>query len=220
MIDTGAGLRVRRRLLLVLLVCIALPLVGGCSSDPECIAAPFLPECFEDDDEEEKTDDTATQTRVRVNTRADDIDTTRVAAGHIRRVTDAENDVTVFTVVGAVDAAEVSGHIMAFLTGDPTQLVLWDIRAGSVAGLSIVDGRWIIERAKLFADRGRGGRTAIVCAQTLDYAVSCMFQAFAEAMQIPFEIAMFRDHAEARRWLNELRGGEGADSRPHPRAVS
>ena len=79
MIDTGAGLRVRRRLLLVLLVCIALPLVGGCSSDPECIAVPFLPQCFEDDDEEEKTDDTATQTRVRVNARADDIDTTMVA---------------------------------------------------------------------------------------------------------------------------------------------
>ena len=59
----------------LLLVCIALPLVGGCSSDPECIAVPFLPECFEDDDEEEM-DDTATQTRVRVNARADDIDTT------------------------------------------------------------------------------------------------------------------------------------------------
>jgi hypothetical protein len=82
MIDTGAGLRVRRRLLLVLLVCIALPLVGGCSSDPECIAAPFLPECFDDDDEEEKTDDTATQTRVRVNARTDDIDTTMVALRH------------------------------------------------------------------------------------------------------------------------------------------
>ena len=71
MIDTGAGVRVRRRLLLVLLVCLALPLVGGCSSDPECIAVPFLPQCFEDDEEE--TDDTATQTRVRVNARADDI---------------------------------------------------------------------------------------------------------------------------------------------------
>ena len=54
MIDTGAGLRVRRRLLLVLLVCLALPLVGGCSSDPECIAVPFLPKCFDDDEDEVK----------------------------------------------------------------------------------------------------------------------------------------------------------------------
>jgi hypothetical protein len=105
MIDTGAGLRVRRRLLLVLLVCIALPLVGGCSFDPECIAVPFLPQCFEDDeektDEEEKTDDTATQTRVRVHARADAIDTTMVTLRHtldktgpsrVRAVTEQKNN--------------------------------------------------------------------------------------------------------------------------------
>jgi hypothetical protein len=144
----------------------------------------------------------------------------KVTEEHIRRVTDVEHNVTVFTVVGAVDAAEVSGHIMAFLTGDPTPLVLWDIRAGSVTGLSLVDVLWIIKRGKPFADRRRGGRTAIVCVQTLDYAVSRMFQSLAEAMEIPFEIAVFRDHEEARRWLNESRGGEGSDGSPRPRARS
>jgi hypothetical protein len=90
MLDTGAGLRVRRRVLLVLLVCIALPLVGGCSSDPECIAVFFLPQCFDDDDddEEKKTDDTATQTSVRVNARVDDIDTIMVALRHTIAGTD------------------------------------------------------------------------------------------------------------------------------------
>ena len=53
MIATGAGLRVQRRLLLVLLVGLALALVGGCSSDPACLAVPLLPQCFEDDDEDE-----------------------------------------------------------------------------------------------------------------------------------------------------------------------
>jgi hypothetical protein len=78
MIDSGAGLGIRGRVLLVLLVCITLSLGGGCSSDPECIAVPFLPQCFEDDDEE-KTEDTATQTSVRVQDRADAIDTTMAA---------------------------------------------------------------------------------------------------------------------------------------------
>jgi hypothetical protein len=78
MIDPGAGLGIRGWVLLVLLVCITLPLGGGCSSDPECIAVPFLPQCFEDDDEE-KTEDTATQTSVRVQDRADAIDTTMAA---------------------------------------------------------------------------------------------------------------------------------------------
>ena len=54
----------------------------------ECIAVPFLPQCFEDDDDKEKTDDTATQTRVRVNARADDIDTTMVALRHTLAGTD------------------------------------------------------------------------------------------------------------------------------------
>ena len=62
MLDTGARLHARHRLLLVLLVCLALPLVGGCSGDPECFAVPFLPKCFDDDDDdEEKPNDTATQ---------------------------------------------------------------------------------------------------------------------------------------------------------------
>jgi hypothetical protein len=90
MLDTMAGLHVRRRVLLVLLVCIALPLVGGCSSDPECIAVFFLPQCFDDDDDddEKKTDDTATQTSVSVNASADDIDTTIVALRHTLEGTD------------------------------------------------------------------------------------------------------------------------------------
>jgi hypothetical protein len=98
MIDTVAGLRVRRRVLLVLLVCIALPLVGGCSSDPECIAVFFLPQCFDDDDDdedEEKTADTATQTSVRVNARADAINTSMVAL----RQTLAGTDVATQAVV-------------------------------------------------------------------------------------------------------------------------
>jgi hypothetical protein len=61
MLDSEAGLRVRYRVLLILLLCLGLPFVGGCSGDPECFAVPFLPKCFDDDDEEEKPNDTATQ---------------------------------------------------------------------------------------------------------------------------------------------------------------
>jgi hypothetical protein len=91
MIDAVAGLRVRRRVLLVLLVCLALPLVGGCASEPECIVVFFLPQCFDDDDdddEEEKTADTAAQTSVSLNASADDIDTTMVALRHTLAGTD------------------------------------------------------------------------------------------------------------------------------------
>ena len=62
MSHTEAGLDVLHRVLLALLVCLALLLLVGCSGDPECFAAPFLPQCFDDDDDEEKKpDNTAPQ---------------------------------------------------------------------------------------------------------------------------------------------------------------
>jgi hypothetical protein len=89
MVDTGAGLHLRYRILLVLLVCMALPLIGGCSSEPECIFVFFLPECFEDDDDDEEEDDTAMQTSVRVNAGADDIDSSMAALRQILAGADA-----------------------------------------------------------------------------------------------------------------------------------
>jgi hypothetical protein len=77
MIDPGAGVGMRGRVLRVLLACLALFLVG-CSGDPECFAVPFLPQCFDDDDEE-KTEDTAPQTSVRVPAGAEDLDPTKAA---------------------------------------------------------------------------------------------------------------------------------------------
>ena len=62
MSHTEAGFDVLHRVLLVLLVCLALLLLVGCSGDPECFAVPFLPKCFDDDDDEEKKpDNTAPQ---------------------------------------------------------------------------------------------------------------------------------------------------------------
>ena len=60
MSHTEAGFDVLHRVLLVLLVCLALLLLVGCSGDPECFAVPFLPKCFDDDDDEEKTPDNTT----------------------------------------------------------------------------------------------------------------------------------------------------------------
>jgi hypothetical protein len=46
----------------------------------------------------------------------------------------------------------------------------------------------IIQRGAQFADRRKGGRTAIACSREVDYGLSRMFQTFASLQHIPFEI--------------------------------
>lgn len=125
--------------------------------------------------------------------------------GHITRLFEVENDLTVFTVVDEVDAEQVLSQILSFLTGEPTQLVLWDITVGSLERISSDDLWMIVKRVAPFADRRKEGQTAIVCLDDLDYGLSRMFQSFAEIMQVPIEINVFRNLEKAREWLNEAR---------------
>jgi hypothetical protein len=118
--------------------------------------------------------------------------------GFITRSFEAENNLTVFAIVGKVDAEQILGQIISFLTGEPTHLVLWDISAGTLAGISSRDLQMIVNRGREFADRRKGGRTAIVCSRDVDYGLSGMLQTFAELIQIPFDIAVSRNMEEAR----------------------
>ena len=122
--------------------------------------------------------------------------------GRINSSLEAANDLTVVTVVGEVDAGQVLSQIITFLTGEPTQLVLWDIRAGSLAGISRDELRMIVDTGAPYAVRRRGGRTAVVCSKEVDYGISRMFQSFANLGHIPFEIEIFRNIRVAREWLN------------------
>ena len=116
---------------------------------------------------------------------------------------DERMDLTIVTVEGAVSAHQVRQQIVGFLTGEPTQLVIWDIRRGSISGISADDIRMLVSAGAPHADRRRGGRTAIVCFHDVDFGVSRMFEIVAELQHIPFEIKVFRQMDAATRWLKE-----------------
>src|SRR3954471_19824433 len=127
--------------------------------------------------------------------------------GHITSSLAADGDLTIVTLVGEVNAEEVASQIISFLTGEPTQLVLWDFREGSLASLSSKDIQMIIQRGAQFADKRKGGRTAIVCSKKVNYGLGRMFQTLASLQHIPFEINVFWDIEEAREWLDQSRKG-------------
>jgi len=121
--------------------------------------------------------------------------------GLITKLLESEIELTIFAVNDEVEAEQVLKEIILFLTGTPTQLVLWDIRQGTLERISPSDLRMIVERASPFAGRRKGGRTAIVCTTDLNFGLSRMFQIFAELMQIPFEIHVARNVEDAKKWL-------------------
>lgn len=118
--------------------------------------------------------------------------------GIITKSFEAENNLTVFTVVGEISAEQILGQSIAFLADNPSQLVLWDFRLASLANISGAELRMMIEQGKPFADSRKGGLTAIVCAKEIDYGISRMFQTLAEILEIPFEIQVFRNIQDAR----------------------
>jgi hypothetical protein len=121
--------------------------------------------------------------------------------GAISRTVEQEKDLAIFTIVDDVDAKQVLDEVIGFLTGEPTHLVLWDLRAGSLMRVTPAGLRMIAERATKLADRRKGGRTAIVCSTDVDYGLSRMFQTFAELLQAPVEFTVSRDIEGAREWL-------------------
>jgi hypothetical protein len=116
---------------------------------------------------------------------------------------DERMDLTIVTVEGPVSARQVREQIVGFLTGEPTQLVIWDLRRGSISDISADDIRMLVSAGAPHADRRRGGRTAIVCIHDVDFGLSRMFQIVAELQHIPFEIGVFRQMDAAMRWLKE-----------------
>jgi hypothetical protein len=120
--------------------------------------------------------------------------------GQIERSVNAEG-ITVFSVTGEVDAAEILDVLVPFLSESPTQLVLWDYREGSLQNMTSADLRRIVQRGAPLSESRQGGRTAILCNEDVDFGLSRMFQAFAELHPLPFEIRVFRDAADAYAWL-------------------
>jgi hypothetical protein len=124
--------------------------------------------------------------------------------GNITNVLMKEKDLRVFTVTGEVTAEQVLEQILTVVVAEPTQFVLWDIRAGDLSSLSGMDARMIVERARPYVDLRKGGRTAIVCPKDLDYGISRMIENLAEVLQFPFEILVSRSMEEATAWLFTL----------------
>jgi|GEM_PF-861791 len=112
-----------------------------------------------------------------------------------------ERDLTVFTVVGEVNAEQQIEAIRCFYDQGPTKNALWDLRRLEGPRISSEELRVILDASRHRQEARRGGRTALIVKAHVDFGMGRMSEALAEVSGMPYEIRTFRDPDEANDWL-------------------
>jgi hypothetical protein len=109
-----------------------------------------------------------------------------------------------FVAEGELTPAEVLAGYDDFLVRGPTRMVLWDLTLATVAGVPTDDVRSLAkELAHLGREHPNCGKTAILCADSLNFGMARMLGTFLEIEGFPGKIGVFRDVKTAKAWLTD-----------------
>ncbi len=119
----------------------------------------------------------------------------------IKVTRDESKDITIHVVIGSVSEEEMYDVLDDFYTRGPTKHLLWDMsqaKVGEVASGALKD--FVHRSAKLGVQR-KGGRTAIIAPQDIQFGLGRMAEVFAEISSAPFKVRAFRARQQALEWL-------------------
>ena len=123
------------------------------------------------------------------------------STGTLQTAVDREAGLTEFTVTGAVPPGVLLQAVRDFYAGEPTHLVLWDLREADLSALQSDDVRLVVEATEPAAATRPGGLTAMVFSQDAGYGLGRMFEILQGLRDPSLRRRSFRDLDEARRWL-------------------
>ena len=119
----------------------------------------------------------------------------------IETIVDEKQNLTIHKCSGNLTEQEILDTIHSFYDGDPTLYTLWDFTNASMSGIS---PRAITKMFALIQKLGpgrRGGKTAVVAPEDLEYGMARMFQIMSDVNDFPFKIKVFRYFGDASQWL-------------------
>jgi hypothetical protein len=115
-----------------------------------------------------------------------------------------QTNLSIYTARGQLDSSEIVATYRAFIEQGPTPLVLWDITAATLAGLSVRTAQDLARQlVKLNNGRRKGGRSAVVCSRETDFGIANLLIAYARLEGHPVLVQTFRSAADATRWLTQ-----------------
>ncbi len=121
--------------------------------------------------------------------------------GTISAKYETEKDLTIVTVEGVISADDLLDWGNSYYEGQITSLILWDVTKADLSGLQSDKLRKIAEIMSRISEARRGGKTAFVYDNPLEFGIGRMFQAYSEMEDMPFQVQSFRSFHEARKWL-------------------
>lgn len=122
--------------------------------------------------------------------------------GTIEKKLIREENLTIYSVQGAISGVDVKNAITEFYDHGPvTKYVLWDVSQADLENISAEDVQQIGSVPRKSLEPRKGGKTAIVAPDDLAFGLSRMYQNTSLSEPLPFETQVFRDLETARNWL-------------------
>jgi len=114
---------------------------------------------------------------------------------------DRSRDLTIHVVIGSITVDEMIASLEKFYTHGSTLLTLWDMSQSELSQITPDGILKFIRRAALLGVERKGGRTAVVAPQDLQYGLGRMAETFAMFESLPFRMGIFRTREDAMSWL-------------------
>lgn len=118
---------------------------------------------------------------------------------------DEMEHLTTHVVTGRVSEEEMYRALEG--DGEFTPLILWDMSGADVAHVTPEMLRNFVKRAAELGSQRRGGRTAVIAPEDLQFGLARMSEAFAAMEFAPYRFRAFRVRQEAFDWLKSEESG-------------
>ncbi len=116
---------------------------------------------------------------------------------------DMGRDLTIFTVVGPFQVANVSETLDDFYASGPTKNVLWDFQNAVLPEAEPDEVRRSIRAVHGRAQTRAGGKTALVMPNAVGYSSALAAEEIAESELMPITVQSFIIRSIAEQWLTE-----------------
>ena len=118
---------------------------------------------------------------------------------HIER----EKELTTHTLEGKINGKDIITTIEEYYMGSPTRDVIWDYTETQFSNCKDESIQTIVIVAAKYAKLRVGGKNALILPGDLQFGLGRVFEALAEAEDLPIPTRSFRSIQEAVQWLNE-----------------